>query len=36
MHQGRKTLTRYTIEQEHKHPGVSGEFSSLLNSLATS
>jgi fructose-1,6-bisphosphatase len=35
MHQGRKTLTRYTIEQEHKHPGVSGEFSSLLNSLAT-
>ena len=32
---GRKTLTRYTIEQEHKHPGVSGEFSSLLNSLAT-
>ena len=35
MHQGRKTLTRYTIEQEHKYPGVSGGFSSLLNSLAT-
>jgi fructose-1,6-bisphosphatase I len=30
-----KTLTRYTIEQEHKHPGVSGDFSGLLNSLAT-
>ena len=35
MHQGRKTLTRYTIEEEHKHPGASGEFSGLLNSLAT-
>ena len=36
MHQGRTTLTRYTIEEEHKHPGASGEFSGLLNSLATS
>ena len=36
MHHGRTTLTRYTIEQEHKHPGASGEFSALLNSLATS
>jgi fructose-1,6-bisphosphatase len=35
MHQGRTTLTRYTIEAEHKHPGASGEFSGLLNSLAT-
>jgi len=35
MHQGRITLTRYTIEAEHKHPGASGEFSGLLNSLAT-
>jgi fructose-1,6-bisphosphatase len=35
MHKGRKTLTRYTIEEEHKHPGASGEFSGLLNSLAT-
>ena len=35
MHHGRTTLTRYTIEQEHKHPGASGEFSALLNSLAT-
>nr|WP_221333573.1 class 1 fructose-bisphosphatase [Nocardia transvalensis] len=30
-----KTLTRYTIEQEHRHPGSSGEFSALLNVLAT-
>ncbi|MDP2822200.1 MAG: class 1 fructose-bisphosphatase [Sulfuritalea sp.] len=35
MHHGRITLTRYTIEEEHKHPGASGEFSGLLNSLAT-
>ena len=35
MHDGRKTLTRYTIEEEHKHPGASGEFSGLMNSLAT-
>ncbi|MCX7169638.1 MAG: class 1 fructose-bisphosphatase [Proteobacteria bacterium] len=36
MHAGRKTLTHYTIEEEHKHPGASGEFSGLLDSLATS
>jgi fructose-1,6-bisphosphatase I len=35
MHQGRITLTRYTIEAEHQHSGASGEFSGLLNSLAT-
>jgi len=35
MQYGRTTLTRYTIEAEHKHPGASGEFSGLLNSLAT-
>ncbi len=35
MQHGRITLTRYTIEAEHKHPGASGEFSGLLNSLAT-
>ena len=35
MHDARKTLTRYTIEEEHKHPGATGEFSGLLNSLAT-
>ncbi len=31
-----KTLTRYIIEQEHLHPGVSGDFSGLLSSIATS
>ena len=36
MHDGRKTLSHYTIEEEHKHPGASGEFSGLLDSLATS
>ncbi|TRZ99246.1 MAG: class 1 fructose-bisphosphatase [Rhodocyclaceae bacterium] len=36
MYDGRITLTRYTIEEEHKHPGASGEFSGLLNSIATS
>ncbi len=35
MQHGRITLTRYTIKAEHKHPGASGEFSGLLNSLAT-
>ena len=30
-----KTLTRYIIEQDHMHPGVSGDFSGLLSSLAT-
>ncbi len=33
--QGLTTLTRYTIEAEHRHPGSSGEFSALLNVLAT-
>jgi fructose-1,6-bisphosphatase I/sedoheptulose-1,7-bisphosphatase len=31
----RKTLTRYTIEAEHRHPGSTGEFSGLLNAVAT-
>lgn len=31
-----KTLTRYIIEQDHLHPGVSGDFSGLLSTLATS
>jgi fructose-1,6-bisphosphatase len=31
----RKTLTRYTIESEHRHPGSTGEFSGLLNAVAT-
>ena len=35
MQHGRITLTRYTIEAEHRHSGASGEFSGLLNSLAT-
>ena len=35
MPDGMKTLTRYTIEQEHRHPGSSGEFSALLNVVAT-
>ncbi|MQY22119.1 class 1 fructose-bisphosphatase [Nocardia macrotermitis] len=30
-----ETLTRYTIAQEHRHPGSSGEFSALLNVVAT-
>lgn len=30
-----KTLTRYIIEQDHLHPGVSGDFSGLLSSIAT-
>ncbi|MFE3542716.1 class 1 fructose-bisphosphatase [Nocardia sp. NPDC059177] len=30
-----KTLTRYTIEEEHRHPGSSGEFSALVNVVAT-
>lgn len=32
---GRKTLTRYTIEQEHRHRDASGDFSGLLNAIAT-
>jgi len=35
VHAERKTLTRYTIESEHRHPGSSGEFSGLLNAVAT-
>ncbi|WP_329607893.1 class 1 fructose-bisphosphatase [Nocardia seriolae] len=35
MPEGLKTLTRYTIESEHRQPGASGEFSALLNVLAT-
>ena len=35
MREGRKTLTRYTIESEHRHPGSTGEFSGLLNAVAT-
>ncbi|MBJ8348401.1 class 1 fructose-bisphosphatase [Antrihabitans sp. YC2-6] len=30
-----KTLTRYTIEEEHRHPGSTGDFSALVNVLAT-
>ncbi|WP_278262311.1 class 1 fructose-bisphosphatase [Nocardia sp. AG03] len=35
MPDGLKTLTRYTIEEEHRHPGSSGEFSALVNVVAT-
>jgi fructose-1,6-bisphosphatase I / sedoheptulose-1,7-bisphosphatase len=35
VHAERKTLTRYTIESEHRHPGSTGEFSGLLNAVAT-
>ncbi len=35
MREARKTLTRYTIEAEHRHPGSTGDFSGLLNSVAT-
>lgn len=35
MREARKTLTRYTIESEHRHPGSTGEFSALLNAVAT-
>ncbi len=35
MTEGLKTLTRYTIEEEHRHPGSTGDFSGLLNVLAT-
>jgi fructose-1,6-bisphosphatase I / sedoheptulose-1,7-bisphosphatase len=31
----RTTLTRYTIETEHRHPGSTGDFSGLLNAVAT-
>jgi fructose-1,6-bisphosphatase I/sedoheptulose-1,7-bisphosphatase len=32
---GRTTLTRYTIEQEHLHDDSTGDFSGLINALAT-
>lgn len=35
MQEPRTTLTRYTIEEEHRHPGSSGDFSALVNVLAT-
>lgn len=35
MRPAHKTLTRYTIESEHRHPGSTGDFSGLLNSVAT-
>ncbi len=35
MPPGLRTLTRWTIEAEHKHPGSTGDFSSLLNVIAT-
>ena len=35
MSEERKTLTRYTIESEHRHPGSTGDFSGLLNAVAT-
>jgi len=35
MPEGLKTLTRHTIEEEHRHPGSSGDFSALVNVLAT-
>jgi len=35
VREGRKTLTRYTIEAEHRHPGSTGDFSGLLNAVAT-
>ena len=35
MREERKTLTRYTIEAEHRHPGSTGDFSGLLNAVAT-
>jgi fructose-1,6-bisphosphatase len=31
----RKTLTRHTIENEHRHPDSTGDFSGLLNAVAT-
>ena len=35
MREERKTLTRYTIECEHRHAGSTGDFSGLLNAVAT-
>ncbi len=31
----RKTLTRYTIEAEHRHPGSTGDFSGYLAAMAS-
>jgi fructose-1,6-bisphosphatase I/sedoheptulose-1,7-bisphosphatase len=31
----RKTLTRHTIEAEHRHPDSTGDFSGLLNAVST-
>jgi len=31
----RKTLTRHTIETEHRHPDSTGDFSGLLNAVST-
>ncbi|MGH8921609.1 MAG: class 1 fructose-bisphosphatase, partial [Actinomycetes bacterium] len=35
MSEGRTTLTRYTIEHEHLHEDSTGDFSGLLNAVAT-
>lgn len=35
MGEQRKTLTRYTIEEEHRHHDSTGDFSGLLNAVAT-
>ncbi|MDQ2748146.1 MAG: class 1 fructose-bisphosphatase [Actinomycetota bacterium] len=35
MRDARKTLTRYTIETEHRHEGSTGDLSGLLNAVAT-
>ena len=35
MSDPRKTLTRHTIETEHRHPDSTGDFSGLLNAVAT-
>lgn len=35
MSEGRRTLTRYTIEHEHRHADSTGDFSGLLNAVAT-
>ncbi len=35
MADARKTLTRHTIEAEHRHPDSTGDFSGLLNAVTT-
>ena len=35
MSDARKTLTRHTIETEHRHPDSTGDFSGLLNAVST-